>query len=81
MKNFGNFTQSAVVARTNRDDYLTSSVVGVKLKLQAKCFTSYQSLDGNRYTVANYLSGEKTHGAMGNKMFNRFSFINDQFLK
>ena len=35
-------------------------------------------MDRSRHTVTKYLSNEKTHGAIKNRMFKRLSYMNDQ---
>ena len=74
MKCFNNFVQSAVNARREGDENPNSSVVAEMMKLQANDSYGYQIMDRSRHTVAKYLSDEKTHGAMNNKMFKSLGY-------
>ena len=77
-KSFGNFVQSAVDARRQRDENPNSSVVAKTMKLIAKSFYGYQIMDRSRHTVTKYLSDEKTHSAKDSKMFKRLNHKTDQ---
>ena len=78
MKCYNNFVQSAVNARREGDENPNSSVVAETMKLLANSSYGYQIMDRSRRTVTKYLSDEKTHGAVNNKMFKRLGYINDQ---
>ena len=77
-KSFGNFVQTAVDARRQRDENPNSSVVAETLKLIAKSFYGYQVMGRSRHTVTKYLSDEKTHSAIDSKMFKRLNLKTDQ---
>ena len=77
-KGFGNFVQSAVDARRQRDENPTSSVVAETMKLLANSSCGYQIMGRSRHTVTKYLSDEKTHSAINNKLFKRLNHITDQ---
>ena len=78
IKCFNNFVESAVNARREGDENPNSNVVAETLKLLAnKCLVS-QIINRSRHTVTKYLSHEKTHGAIGNKIFKSLSYTNDQ---
>ena len=47
------------------------SSVAKTMKLPASSSNGYQIMDRSRYTVTKYLSDEKTHGAINDKMFKR----------
>ena len=70
--------QSAVNARREGDQNPNSSVVAEVMKLPASSCYGYQIKNRSRHTVTNYLSYEKTHGAINAKMFKRLDYINDQ---
>ena len=78
MKCFNNFVQSAVNARRGGDENPNSSVVAEKMKLLANSSYGYQNVDQSRHTVTKYLSTEKAHGAITNKMCKGLGYINDQ---
>ena len=78
MKCFNNFIQSAVNAGREGDENPTSSVVAETMKLLANSSYGYQIMDRSRHTVTNFLSDEKTHRAINNKMFKRMGYLNDQ---
>ena len=48
------------------------------MKLLANSSYGYQIMGRSRPTVTKYLSDEKTHGAIDNKVFKRLGSINDQ---
>ena len=77
-KCFGNFVQSAVDARRQRDENPNSSVVAKTMKLLANSSYGYQIMNRSRHTVAKYLSDEKTHSPITSKMFKRLKHITDQ---
>ena len=74
---FNSFVQSAVNARREGDKNPNSTVVAETMKLLANSSYGYQILDRSRHTVTKYLSDEKTHSAINNKMFKRLNHIND----
>ena len=78
MKCFNVFVQSAVSARRGGDENPKSGVVAEAMKLPANSSYAYQIRDRSRHTVTKYLSDEKTHEAINNKMFKRLGYINDQ---
>ena len=80
VKSFNKFVQSAVNARRERDENPNSSVVAETMKLLARSSYSYQIMDRSRHTVTEYLSDEKTHGAINTKLFKRLVHINDQII-
>ena len=69
---------SAVNARREGDENPNSSVVAETMKLLTNSSYGYQIMDPSRHTVTNYLSDEKTHGAINTKLFKRFDQLNDQ---
>ena len=75
---FSSFVQSAVIARRQGDENPNSSVVAETMKLLATSSYGYQIMDRSRHTVTKYLSDEKTHIAINNKLFKRLNFITDQ---
>ena len=77
-KCFNNFVQSAVEARHQRDENPNSSVAAETMKLLADSSYGYQLRDRRRHTVIRYLTDEKTHSAINNKMFKRLNHITDQ---
>ena len=48
------------------------------MKILANSTHGYQIMDWSRHTVTKYLSDEKTHGAIKNKLFKHLGYINDQ---
>ena len=78
MKCFNNIFQSALNARREDDESPNSSVVAGTNKLLANSSYGYQIMDRSRHTVTKYLSDEKAHGTIKNKMYKRLRFINDQ---
>ena len=78
IKRFNKFVQSAVNAKREGDDNPNFSDVAETLKLQANISLGYQIMNWSQHTVTKYLSDEKTHGAITNKMFKRPGYINDQ---
>ena len=70
--------QSVVNARWERDENPNSSVVAETLKLLANSSYVYHLMDHICHTVTNYLSNEKTHGAINAKLFKRLDHVNDQ---
>ena len=77
LKCFSNFIQSAGNARREGDESPTFSMEET-MKILANSSTGYQILDRIRHTVTKYLSDEKTHGTIDNKMFKRLGCMNDQ---
>ena len=77
-KCFSSFVQSAVNDRRQGDENPNSSVVAETMKLLANSSYGYQIMDRSRHTVTKYLNDGKTHSAIINKLFKRFSFITDQ---
>ena len=77
-KCFNNFAQSAVDARRQGDENPKSSVVAETMKLLANSSYRYQIMDRSRHTVTKYLTDEKTHNSINNKMFKRLNHITDQ---
>ena len=75
---FNKFVQSAVNARREGDENPYSRVVAETMKLLANSSYRYQFMDRSRQTMTKYLSEEKTHEAIINKMFGRLGYINDQ---
>ena len=78
VKCFKNFVQSALNARPEGDENPNSSVVAETMKLYANSSYGYQIMDRSRHAVTNYLSDEKTHGAINTKLFKRLDYMNDQ---
>ena len=78
MGRFNNFVQSAVNAGRVGEENPNPSVVAEKLKLLANSSYSYQIRDRTRHAVTKYLSDQKAHDAINNKMFKILGFINDQ---
>ena len=74
---FNSFVQSAVNARREGDKNPNYTVVAETMKLLANRSYGYQIMDRSRHTVTKYLSDEKTHSAINNKMFRRLNHIND----
>ena len=74
-----NIVQSAVNARREGGENQHSSVVAETKKLLANSSYGYQIMDRSRHTVTNFLSDEKTHGAINTKLSKRLDHINDQF--
>ena len=70
--------KSAVDARRERDENPNSSVVAETMKLLANRSYGYHIMDRSRHTITNYLSDEKTPGAINTKFFKRLNHINDQ---
>ena len=79
VKCFNKFVQFAVNARREEDENPNSGVVAETMKLFANSSYCYQIIDRSRHTVINYLSDEKTHGAINTKFFKRLDHIKDQF--
>ena len=77
MQCFNNFIQCAVNARRERDENPNSSIVAETMKLLTNSSFGCQFMDRSRHTITKYLSDEKTHGAVNNKMFKRLGYIND----
>ena len=77
-KCFGNFVQSAVDARRQRDENPKSSVVAETMKLLANSSYGDQIMDRSRHRVTKYLSDEKIHSAINSKLFKRLNQITDQ---
>ena len=65
-------------ARRQRDENPNSRVVAEATKLLASSSYGYQVMDRSRHTVTKYLSDEKTHSAINNKLFKRLNHITDQ---
>ena len=65
-------------ARRQGDENPNSSVVAETMKLLANSSYGYQIMDCSRHTVTKYLTDEKTHSAIINKMFKRPNYITDQ---
>ena len=65
---FGNFVESAVDARRQRDVNPNSNVVAETMKLLANSSNGCQIIDRRRHTVTKYLTDEKTHSAVNSKM-------------
>ena len=78
MRCFDKFVQAAVKARSEGAEISNSSVVAETMKLLTNSSYGYQIMDRSQPTVTKYLSDEKTHGAMNNKMFKRLGYINYQ---
>ena len=78
VKFFNKFVQSAANARREGHENPNSSVVAETVKLLANSSYGYQIMDRSRLTVANYLSNEKTHGAINTKLSKRLDQFNDQ---
>ena len=78
---FNNFVQSAVNARREGDENPNSSVVAEILKLLANSFNGYQIMNRSRHTVKKYLSDEKTHRAINNKIFKQLGYIKNQLFE
>ena len=77
-KCIGNFVQTVVVARRQRDENPKSSVVAETMKLPANSSYGYQIMDRSRHTVTKYLNDEKTHSAINSKMFKLLNHITVQ---
>ena len=78
MKCFNKFVQSTVIAGSEEDENPISSVVAETMKLLANGSFGYQIMDRSRHTALKFISDEKTHAAVNNKMFKRLGYINDQ---
>ena len=65
-------------ARREGDENPNSIVVTETMKLLADSSYGYQIMHRSRHTVTKYLTDEKAHGAINNKMFKRLGHINDQ---
>ena len=78
MKCFNNLVESAVNARREGGENSNSTVVAETMKLLANSSYGYQIMDRSRHRVTEYLSDQKTHGAINNKMLKRLGFMNDQ---
>ena len=78
VKCFNTFVQSAVNARREGDENPNSSVVAETMKLLANSSYGKQIMNPSRYTVTNYLTDEKTHGAIKTKLFKRLDHMNHQ---
>ena len=77
-KSFSRFVPSAVNARRQGNENPNSSVVADTMKFLENNSYGYQIMDRSRHTVTKYLSDEKTHSAIKNKLFKRLNFITDQ---
>ena len=77
-KYFNKFLQSAVNARREGDENPKSSFVVKTMKVLVNGSYNYQLMDRSRHTVTNYLSDEKTQGAINTKLLKRLDHINDQ---
>ena len=66
---FKKFFQSAVNARREGEENPNSSVLADTMKLPANSSYVYQIKDRSRHTVIKYLSDEKPHGVISNKVF------------
>ena len=78
MKGFNNFVQVAVNARREEDENPSFNVVAETMKLLANSSDGYQILHWSQHTVAKYLSFQKLHGAINNKLFTHLNYTNDQ---
>ena len=76
-KCFNSFVQSVVDARRGGDLNPQSGVVAETMKLLGNSSYGYQIMDRSRHTETKYLSEEKTHQAINNKMFKRLSQVVD----
>ena len=74
-KCFNSFVQSAVDARSKRDENPNSSVVAETMKLLANSSYGYQILDRSRHTVTKNLSDEKTYAVINSKLFERLDHL------
>ena len=63
-----NFVHSAVFARRDGVENPNPIVVAETMKLLANISYGYQIMNRSRHTVTNYLSDEKTHGAINNNV-------------
>ena len=77
-KCFNNFIQSAVDARSQRDENANSSVFAETMKLLANTTYGYQIKDRSRNTLTNYLTDEGTHSTINSRTFKHFNHITDQ---
>ena len=78
VKCFNKSVQIAVNARLEGDENPNSSVVAETMKLLADSFYIFQIMERSRHTVTNYLSDEKTHGAINTKLVMRLDLVKDQ---
>ena len=78
IKCFDKFLQPAVNARTEADGKSNASAVVETVMLLVNSSYGYQIIDRSHHTVPKYLTDEKTHGAINNKMFKRLCHINNQ---
>ena len=78
MKGFNIFVQSAVNVRREGHKNPNSNVVAETMNLLANSSYVCQIMNRRQHTVAEYLSDQKTHGAITNKMFRRLAYISDQ---
>ena len=72
------FSLQWVLEKRETDENLNSSVVAEPMKLLANSSYVYQIMDRSRHTIIKYLSDEKTHQAINNKIFKRLGYKNDQ---
>ena len=75
-KCFNSLQQSAVEARRQGGESPNSIVVVKWMKLLANDSYVYQILERSRYTVTKYLSDQKTHAAINNRMFKKLDLVN-----
>ena len=69
VKNFENFVQHAVNARSLAGENPNSGVVAEIMKLLASSCYGLEFMDRSCFSVPRYMIDEKTHAAMNNKMF------------
>ena len=80
-KGFNSFVQAAVDTRRKCDKNPNSSVVAETMKLLGNRSYGNQIMDRRRHTVTNYLTDEKTHGAINSKLFKKLDHVNNSLYK
>ena len=76
-KCFNNSVHSAVDARRQGDENPKLSKITEKMKMLANSSYCNHIMDRSRHTLTKYLSDEKTHAAINNKMFTGLGFIHE----
>ena len=70
--------QSTVNARRQGDEKPNSSVAAETMKLFTNRSYGYQFIYRSRYSVTEYINGEKTLAAINKNFFKRLGHISDQ---
>ena len=78
---FDSFLQSAVDPSRKGDENINSSVVAELMKLLANSSYGYQIMDRSRHTVTKYLTDEKTHVTINNKLFKKIGHVNNSLFE